>query len=273
VNEQLRLRTAKDMSALETMLMAAGLGNWLSLSSSSSVSAMENGEKDHSRGLAVQGSDNGNGNGNGIANPVALEFRAFRRLLFMDEAAAGSSGTAGSRSLNANAPPTRSKLMALPYIGDLRPSTLLGHLISCAPPQLPSPSTANANALAGADLLQDYVERLTTIPPSLQTHSAARPSLLNRFPFPSVASLYSSGAQPNLENLGDSAQATPASTLSAKCEWRTIVAEASSWEDIQASLDVFVQRAAVADNAQQKQQMRTWYEALQDIGGSVFESK
>ena len=35
-------------------------------------------------------------------------------------------------------PPTRIKLQSLPFIADLRPSTLLGYLVSCGPSQLPS---------------------------------------------------------------------------------------------------------------------------------------
>ena len=38
-----------------------------------------------------------------------------------------------------SAPPSRTKLQALPFIRDLRPSVLIGYLTSCGPTQIPSP--------------------------------------------------------------------------------------------------------------------------------------
>ena len=78
--------------------------------------------------------------------------------------------------------------------------------------------------------------------------------------FPSVASLYI-----DKKSVVDSG-----SIGMMMGEWKLINAEIRSWECLQGSLDVFVQRISVAENAQQKQQMRAWYETLQDLGGHYY---
>ena len=70
VNESLRLRTAKDMSAIEAVVLAAGL----------SLTTTNNDNNDDNRDPRQVNGDQQR------SNPVMEEFRAFRRLLFMDEA-------------------------------------------------------------------------------------------------------------------------------------------------------------------------------------------
>ena len=252
VNESLRLRTAKDMSAIEAAITASGL------------SFTTNHDNDQDQ----RDSRQHNGDQQQHPNPVIEEFRAFRRLLFMDEtsdsANAGTASAAGTQW--STAPPNRGRLLAMPFVADLRPSTLLGHLASCAPPQLPSPALPESGITAGsASSLQGYVDLLTNVSSnSSQLHNGNNHNHLRRLQggdvqFPSVCSLYI-----------DKEAAVDSGSVGLMGEWKLINAEIRSWECLQGSLDVFVQRISVADNAQQKQQMRAWYETLQDIGGHYY---
>lgn len=51
--------------------------------------------------------------------------------------------------------------------------------------------------------------------------------------------------------------------------WRAVPAELACWQHIQASLDVLVQRTAVADGAL-KVTMRAWYDCILEIGTMYF---
>jgi hypothetical protein len=234
VNEHLRLRTAKDMSAIEAAVAAAGL-----------TPVAEDEEANR-------------------ANPVVDEFRAFRRLLFMDDVTGGSNTTGGSGAGGVGGvggPPSRGRLLAMPFVADLRPSTLLGHMAACAPPQLPSPTALEAPAgsqgqaqgqAQGQLTINGYVDLLTAV---TTTEGSSR---LGPLVFPSVCSLYLSPA--------DSRE----STMDGVIDWKGVPSEQASWERLLVSLDTFVQRISVAGSAQQKQQMRAWYEALQDMGGYYY---
>lgn len=128
--------------------------------------------------------------------------------------------------------PEAQELLRLPYVSHLRPSTLLGYLISCAPPQLPSPFETVASNGAGSaqEQLVAYIDSLT------DTASA-----------PSVRRLY--------VELGDS--------------WRAVPSELRSWERVQTALDTFFQRITVAEGTQ-KQLLRQWYEVILDIGSKLM---
>ena len=213
VNELSRLRTAKDMAAIEALVLPYC-----------------------TTGASISG---------GSSCPVMKEFKAFRQLLFSEDAPANSNTKASStnntknNSNNNNSTssitpaPSRSRILSLPFISSLRPSTLLGHLISCAPPQLPSPhDNGNNNPV-------NYFEVLTHPSPS-KTYMATKGDGL------SIRSLYSSNG-----------------------DWRGIESEVFSWESIQECLDIFLQRAGVADPIT-KTSMRAWYESLMDIGGQYY---
>jgi len=128
VSEACRLRTTKDLTALEMLL--------------SGLYAMPQPQ----------------------LCPVLRECKAFRRLLFQQQESAGSTGSTGSTrtstsntgknvllpsATSAQTPPTARDLLALPYFHDLRPSTLLSYLVSCAPAQLPSPYAAATTTTMG----------------------------------------------------------------------------------------------------------------------------
>jgi hypothetical protein len=192
VSELSRLRTAKDMAAIEAVVMP--------------YCSAET-----------------------FACPVAKEFKAFRQFLFAEDI---TSSGAKSSSAGAVPPvPSRARLLSLPFVAALRPSTLLGHLISCGPPQLPSPLDSAENNVTA------YIEIMTH--PSVQSYTSKLDSL-------SVRSMYSS-----------------------RGDWRKLEAEMHSWQKVQECLDLFLQRSAVAD-ASSKTAMRGWYEALMDIGGQYF---
>ena len=57
----------------------------------------------------------------------------------------------------------------------------------------------------------------------------------------------------------------------AEGDWKVYDPEMHCWTSIQECLDVFLQRAVVADVAS-KSSMRAWYESLMDIGGVYFAS-
>lgn len=58
--------------------------------------------------------------------PVIQEFKSFRRLLFVEN------------DKKTSMPPSRSQILSLPYLRQIRPSVVLGYLISCSPAQCPS---------------------------------------------------------------------------------------------------------------------------------------
>ena len=132
----------------------------------------------------------------------------------------------------------RGKILELPYISSIRPSTLLGYLVCCAPPQLPSPFEATGITL------QDYLDALTIVPNSVTSRK--------------------NGSQLGQPQSGTASAPTVRGLYSN--DWRSIPGEVQSWQSIQNCLDIFVQRLSVAD-ASSKQQMRTWYEGLLEIGG------
>ena len=112
VTEMSRLRAAADMTALE--LMISGL--------QSQTSARQ---PSHS----VKGE-------NAVPDPVHAEFKSLRRLLFEDKVVLSGSSRGGNGTKASNAAPVAETVLSLPYVGSMRPSTLLGYLISCGPTQV-----------------------------------------------------------------------------------------------------------------------------------------
>lgn len=117
----------------------------------------------------------------------------------------------------------------------LRPSTLLAHLICLAPPQLPSPLET-----AGGMTIPSYLQSLMTPPSPL---SEVDTEALSKSPF---------GADSILQ-----AYCSPSDSLAG---------EVGFWQLVELSLDVFMQRASVADSATQRKLMRQWYELILDVG-------
>lgn len=125
VNERTRLLTASEISALELMVT----------------------------GLLPQGEDK--------HNPVFAELRCFRRLLFdpIEENSLERGGhnqdtqqdkdKKNVQALGSDVAfiPRPSLVLALPYLMSLRPSTVLGYLISCGPRQLPSIADAATSSV------------------------------------------------------------------------------------------------------------------------------
>lgn len=190
-------------------------------------------------------------------------FSAFRRLLFLQEnntpdAATTSSTPAPSRQPKANvaaattnAPPDVRELMKLPYISHLRPSTLLGYLVSCAPPQLPSPFDTGAGAVANASDIAGYVEMLTDV------FLTQRTQLLC-----TSAAGTSNGVLPAAGGVRD----LYAPRLD---KWKLVANEVQSWALTQQALDTFFQRVSVA-SGDQKLKMRLWYETIIEVGSRTF---
>ena len=188
-----------------------------------------------------------------ICLPLFYNFRAFRRLLFLQEnhspdatvASTPAHGKAKSAAAPANAPPDARELLKLPYISHLRPSTLLGYLVSCAPPQLPSPFDTGAGAAAASTSdIAGYVEMLTDVFLTQRTQHVASSSTANAI---GVRDLYAAQLD----------------------KWRLVANEAQSWALTQQALDTFFQRVSVA-SGDQKVKMRLWYETIIEVGSRTF---
>ena len=145
--------------------------------------------------------------------------------------------------------PNRSQLIQLPYINQLRPSTLLGYLISCAPSQLPSPHDVENRTLTSyvQDLSEVSGVELKSFHREGGEESKAQARLLH-----SVRSLYRSAA----------------SSMSANA-WAKAESESKAWGVVQQCEDIFFQRITVADGAQ-KLLMRSWHDVIQDMGVFYF---
>jgi hypothetical protein len=233
MTEAVRLRTAKDLSALEMLLTQ----QFPHLSSSNKHC------------------------------PVMREFRAFRRLLFEEQLFSAKSGVTNTeRKVAAVAMvPNRSKLLSLDYVGDLRPSTLMGLLMAAGPGQLPLP--ADLPAPHGRDITSYVLDLIqaANLPGNGAVHEAA-------VGFATVRSLYLPTAAMSAQHIHQvhSLGSNSNSSASIIWTWKKIQAEKSAWDMIQQCLDVFFQRLTVAEVADQKQEMRAWYEAIMDIGSHFF---
>lgn len=163
-----------------------------------------------------------------------------------EQKGAGPSSTSqvpGGVAFNASVAPSRVKLLQLPYVAQLRPSTLLGYLVSCAPSQLPSPHDVDGRSLAS------YVADLTDISVEKAHPHAADAQLRSRWAY-SIRSLYPVGG-------------------SLSPIWGKIESEVKCWNAVQQCEDIFFQRITVADGMN-KQQMRAWHEAILDMGNFYF---
>jgi hypothetical protein len=158
-------------------------------------------------------------------------------LLFMDDKSAAK---LGQGVMDGSECPSKSQLLSLPYISHLRPSTLMGYLISCAPVQLPSPFDAASNTVTGdKSNLFGYVDMLV----SLSEECLAKDS--KTLLLPSVRGLYHSS-------------------------WKRSKSEQEAWMLVQAALDTFLQRISVMTGPQ-KAIMRKWYELILELGGHFFD--
>jgi hypothetical protein len=265
VTEASRLRCAKDMAALEVVL--------------ASLHALEP-----------------------ESSPALREFRAFQQLLFAEEISvaspvksdviARSEAESNHDDVNAGGQvrvPNMRVLLNRPFVQQLRPSTLLGHLAACAPAQLPAPYEPNLDPSAAAhdsDLYQSspavpvaaatlgekskrreasarargaYIKSLcvpffapgpSTVPGDATAAAAAAAA-----PMPSISQHFSPLMGPS--DAGDARR------------WRDVSAESAAWKRMGTALDIFVQRLSVAD-PQVKTSMRAWYESLVGISGFFF---
>ncbi len=171
--------------------------------------------------------------------------RAFCRFLFeVHPAGVQQQGKSIGASKNlVFLPPDRTKLMSLPYIHSLRPSTILGYLLACAPTQCPLPVNSLFTKDGAPDGLDLYIEELL----DLSSIMADTPS----------------GKVTSVRSFYVHSKGNPTA-------WKNIANEKKNWEKIQQCLDTFFQRITVADGEQHKQHMRLWYETIMDIGSQFF---
>lgn len=145
---------------------------------------------------------------------IIILSRAFRRLLFMDDPDSSSSkknstttsttpSTTPPTTTSLNSlPPKKEKLSLLPYIHYLRPSSLLGHLVSCSPSQLSSPYVNSNNPVTTNEndrnsSLLSYIDNITIVTnknaSDANDNSNSNNQSNNQYDpvlFPSVISLY-----------------------------------------------------------------------------------
>lgn len=209
-------------------------------------------------------------------NDVDDTCRAFRRLLFEEQlfmAAVSSDakpkknapgGVTGKTSAVAVVP-HRNRLLALDYVQDLRPSTLLGLLMAAGPSQLPLPPDLPGQQ--GKDIatyVLDLVQALAAATSTASSSAAAAASPSASTQQSSVRNIYL--PTPAMMTGHPHHHHAAATTWT----WKKIPVEKASWELIQQCLDVFFQRLTVAEAAEQKQEMRAWYEVILDIGSHYF---
>lgn len=163
--------------------------------------------------------------------------RAFRRLLFIED-----KGSKDEIKTNA---PTRGQLLALPFFSQLRPSTLLCYLISCAPIQLPLPFEEGINQIGtqvnskNTSSIHSLIEILTNTSDEFLMTSPATEEII------SIRGLYYSHS------------------------WKKSKGELQVWSMIQSSLDIYLQRLGVIEGPQ-KEKMQAWYDLINDVGGYYF---
>lgn len=142
--------------------------------------------------------------------------------------------------------PNRARLFSLDYVQDFRPSTLLALLMAAGPAQLPLPS--DLPAPQGKELtvyVSDLIQAFGTSSPVTQSYVGS-----------TIRNVY----LPSMHHTAAVATWT----------WKKIPMEKTAWDLIQHCLDVYFQRLTVAEIAEQKQEMRAWYEAIMDIGSHYF---
>jgi hypothetical protein len=128
----------------------------------------------------------------------------------------------------------------------MRPSTILGYLLACAPTQCPLPVNSLFTKDGPADGLDFYIEDLLDLTPVMTAGTTKSTTTVRLF------YLRSKGQNTSVH------------------AWKNIPNEKKSWECIQQCLDTFFQRITVADGEQNKQHMRLWYETIMDIGSQFF---
>lgn len=207
--------------------------------------------------------------------------RAFRRLLFQteseskntskeDSGATSKSKTGATAGSDPSKPPSRTHLFQLEYISHVRPSTLLGYCISCAPAQLLSPYDVSPEASLAA-----YIEDLTLVhDPSSQSHpDQLRQQHMHQHHHHHHLHQHGSQTIQRLEELKRLFKDMNYSVRSLyavdAADWKSIENEVHAWNTIQVCLESFFKRISVAEGAQ-KQNMRGWYEAILDIGSQSF---
>ena len=164
-------------------------------------------------------------------------------------------------------------LMGQAFVPALRPSTLLGHLVSCAPHHLPSVHESAAGGLLG------YLFSITAVSEKYDSSVAAAGTTVNTS---RAASKYnSSGGRgstsgsyiESVQNGYDNSNVSISSnTTKIIKRWNRCSEETEAWQSIQASVDILIQRAAVVDidGTAKRKELRAWADALLDIGSQFF---
>jgi hypothetical protein len=272
INENWRLRTAKELSALEHAMSTYG-------------------------GININTDLHG---GNVEGCPVYQEFRAFRRFIFREEETAVSAsalsppGKTAAAAATANSPgnpkigmmaPSLESLLALSYFKHLRPSTVLAYVASCSPSQMPSPYEGGGGGggatRGGGGTTHAYLSLLTAVSDlsNRGNNSGAAADDTNKNSNSNeiaegegegegggggnvrlgVRALYKSGCFVR-DRRGNVAAAT---------SWRAVPQEAASWQSFQLSLDKFLQRISVAEPTK-RVGMRAWADSILNIGNYYF---
>ena len=149
--------------------------------------------------------------------------------------------------------PSAQKILSLDYLQHLRPSTVVNYLISCSPPQLPSPFDLPGENQAA------YIEKLTEL---VSSSTASN----NRGRSNDECADESSGRGLSVRQLFVNISSN---TKASMAMWKTIPNEQRNWECAQQALDTFFQRISVIEG-KEKHQMRGWYETIVEIGTNCF---
>jgi hypothetical protein len=156
--------------------------------------------------------------------------------------------------------PSKEQVLSLTSVGELRPSTVLGYLFSCAPLQLPLPLVQEMPMIEGINFF-DVLFQLT----GMNNNGTERQeNEQNKMIFQSFQPSFQLLYLPIEERNQDK-------NVNVKhIKWKQYENEMKCWELYQKCLDLFLQRLNTVDDATEKQILRQWYELLQAAGSQYF---
>ena len=245
VTEAARMRMARDMTALET-LFSNMINNY-----------------DSSNCL------------------IFAEFRSFRRFIFNKEGTSDST-TSNTDMKNASIALTWTQIQS--NFSSLRPSTVLHHILSCAPTQMPAVFESQSISV------MDYFLKVTAIESCkddrVSTNSSAKTTstmTTDAMNFESVADSYRFRVSSNTKqsSYGGSTSSFGSTAQENRdgqqivAPWFKCASELAAWHAVQAAVDIFIQRTSVNSdpNSLQGKALKSWADVVLDIGSIYFETK
>ena len=156
--------------------------------------------------------------------------------------------------------------MNQPFVPVLRPSTILGHLISCSPNQMPAAYEHFDGGLLG------YLSRVTVVDAAANGVMSINTNISRSSSLPGSECM--SGSVSGKKELDSVSLSYPQKGDNIRRQWGLSSGETGAWQGIQGSIDVLVQRTAVmsdesgssASGSSQRAALLEWADALMEVG-------